>query len=244
MSVTRPKTSRRAMMWSILDFHAKNGRQNKWNTLGRPYQPGNLELFLSEKFDAERRAAFERAFNALRKAGYLQSDFGDLADPDNWVELSQKGMRAVDRRALDALDEALAALSVRLVEIRDGAWASLESEDPDSLRQAADSAFELLSQTLKVAVNDDDVKATAWFKADPSAANGVTRTHRARLMMEQRTGTADIEACETFGAVARRLAKLKHPRRELHRGDVAVVLEQAELALETVLLPPSAQGLD
>jgi hypothetical protein len=232
------------MMWAILDYHAKNGRQNKWNTLGKPYQPGSLEHFLTEKFDAERRAGFERVFDSLRKAGYLQSDLGDLADPGNWVELSKKGARAVERRALDSLDEELAALSPRLVEIRDGAWASLDSEEPDSLRQAADSGFELLSQTLKAAVTDEEVEKAPWFEPHPTAENGVTRDHRARLRMEKRTGTADVEACEALGAIARRLGKLKHPRRELLRGEIEVALEQAELVLQAVLVAPSKQGRD
>lgn len=242
MTVPNPVRSRREMMWATLDFHLKNGRQNKWNTLGRPFQPGNLELFLGEKFDAERRAAFERVFDALRKAGYLHSDLGDLADPGGWVELSKKGKRAVERRALDALDEELVALSPRLAEIRDGAWAALGSEEPDSLRQAADAGFELVSQALKAAVTDDAVKACTWYEPHPTAANGVTRDHRARLIMENRFGAADVEACEALGAIVRRLGKLKHPRSLLHRGEVEVALELAELALQSILVAPSSQG--
>src|SRR5262245_2708443 len=98
------------MIWAILDYHAKSGRQNKWNTRGRPYQPGNLEHSLGEKFDPERRAAFERVFDSLKKAGFLYSDLGDLSDPGNWVELSGKGRGAVESRLLDPLDEELARL--------------------------------------------------------------------------------------------------------------------------------------
>jgi len=242
MRSTLPTGTRRGMMWALLDFHAKNGRQNKWNTLGRPHQSGNLEYFLDETFDLEQRAAFERTFDTLRNSGFLHSDLGDLADPANWVELSSKGKRAVELRALDALDEELSALSPRLVEIRDGAWTRIDSEDPDSLRQAADSGFELLSQVLKAAVDDEEVKNAAWFEPASDSENGVTRTHRARLMMEKRVGTADLPACEALGAIARRLAGLKHLRRDLARGEVELALEQAELALQTVLVAPSKQG--
>jgi hypothetical protein len=72
----------------------------------------------------------------------------------------------------------------------------------------------------------------------------VTRAQRARLIMERRFGSADENACEALGAVARRLAKLKHPRAALERGQVELAVRQAEDALRSVLLPPFRQGVD
>lgn len=234
-------TTRRARLWALLEYFAANGRQNKWNVLGKPYQKGRLELHFGWSWDAPTRARFEQAFESLKRADLIRSDFADLTDPANWVEITERGRRALDCNVLDALDEELIAISPRLVEMRDGAWASLESEDPDSLRQAADSGFELVSQALKLGVSDDDVKRADWFKPHPEADNGVTREHRARWMMEARRREVDPGACEAVAASAKRLGKLKHGRFELHRGEVELALDLAECALKSLLVAPSEQ---
>ena len=228
--------TKRAAKLAILECLASIRRGHKVNILGRPYQKGDLELRRGIAFDAEERAFFASAFEELKRDDLVRSDYGDLADPENWVELTDVGRRALERRALDALDEVLLTIGGNLVDLREGAWSRLDSGTTDSVRQAADAMRELVDQTLRSSVTDDEVKRAEWFKADDTAENGVTRAHRARLVMEKRCGEASQGVCEQLVAAVRRLSAFKHSRKELVREDVGNAMESAELSLKAMLL--------
>jgi len=49
----------------------------------------------------------------------------DLMIPDDWLCITEKGRQAIERNALDELDEALIKIDAHLVEIRRGAWSAL-----------------------------------------------------------------------------------------------------------------------
>jgi hypothetical protein len=223
---------------AILGFLANRGRSNKWNLLGKPLQRGDLELYLRCNFDQSTRALCAKALRDLEDSGLVESDFADLANPADWVELAARGHRALDSGALDGLDKTLSALSPRLIDIRDGIDDALGGGGPDSLRQAADSTWELISQALRLAAPDDEVWAADWFVPDQTADNGITRHDRARLIMERNHGAADEDACTMLVAAVRRLGKLKHPGAGLERGQVELAVRQGEDALRAVLLSP------
>jgi Predicted pPIWI-associating nuclease len=69
---------------------------------------------------------------------------------------------------LDDLDEALMSISAHLLEVRRGAWTAIASSQPDSFRQAAHSARELIDQVLKEAAPDDLALTDAEFKRHAS----------------------------------------------------------------------------
>jgi hypothetical protein len=142
--------SHRQLQFLILEIcHTYgNGRVNKFNVLGKPYQQGDIERRLGRELSPEERAMAARAFDALVQAELLQSDYADMVQPENWVGLTPLGAKALERRTLDELDEALMRISPKLVELRDGMWAAWASTRSNALQQAAHSARELIDQTL------------------------------------------------------------------------------------------------
>src|SRR5687767_4415091 len=84
---------------------------NKFNLLGRPYQTGGLETSLGIKFDADQRGLAARAFDELKQEGLIRSTLADLADPENWCEITAAGRLALEGGTLDDLDAALSAIN-------------------------------------------------------------------------------------------------------------------------------------
>lgn len=229
----------RELKFAVLKLFKNRGSANKFNVLGRPYQPGDLELALGCRFDSAKRAAAARAFNALVGADLLRATFDSLSDPENCVEITEKGHLALELGVLDHLDEALRGISPELLEIREGAWLALASEGPDSLRQASDSARELIDQVLKRSVDDKEVRAAAWFASAGAREKVVTRRDRARVLMERRGLEFSEESCSLLVDVGDTLARLKHTRRPLYLGEVRDALTAAEIALRAILLDPA-----
>lgn len=63
-------------------------RAHKSNLLGRPLQQGELERALAGRsFTPEERTLADRAFNELKRDGYIRPTYSDVADPENWVEI-------------------------------------------------------------------------------------------------------------------------------------------------------------
>ncbi len=60
---------------------------NKFNLLGKPYQEGSLEHFLSVKFTEEERARAGIAFDELKSQEVLIPTYKDLINPEDWVKI-------------------------------------------------------------------------------------------------------------------------------------------------------------
>lgn len=234
----------RALKFAILEFLAKEKKpQNRYNMIGRPHQSGSLEYHLATEFDSRNRALAGRAFDELQRDGLLEPTYADLASPGDWLQITQSGQAALDRRALDDLDGALHVIDPHLVEIREGAWAAAWSAQPDALRQAAHSGRELIDQTLKALAPDDAVKASPDFRPDPSARNGITRRHRISYAMHNRKGVfsesdakiAD-KACDLVLAIDDKLMAFAHGRSQPLQRDIDDALQAAEIALRRVVL--------
>jgi hypothetical protein len=231
--------SQRALKFAILEFLNHYGRRNKWNTIGRSGQVGDLELRLRINFNAELRARAAHAWDALQAADYIRSDYGSLSDPADWVELTPKGSRALERHALDDLDEILHGAGARLVELRDAAWAALDQPGDGAYSQSASSMCEVVDQLLHSLAPAEAVRIAPWFKLVPESRDGVTRRQRARLVMERRHGRHDDDRCSALVAAQDELTRLKHARVAHEREDVAGALRFAEDALRQVLLWPT-----
>ncbi|MHC4093850.1 MAG: pPIWI-associating nuclease domain-containing protein [Planctomycetota bacterium] len=221
----------------------KLNKAHKHNLLGRPYQQGDLENHLGTRFEQEDRALAGRAFDNLVRDGLVEPTYSDLADPDNWVRITDAGKVALERGALDDLDGALTTVAPNLVELRAGAWEAAYSARPDALRQSAHSGRELIDQTLKSLAPDNEVRQQPWFQADKGSRSGVTRRHRITLAMQKRRGessSSDLKivekACELVLAVDDKLMAHSHTRNESSRRDVTDALKAAEIALRRVLL--------
>lgn len=64
---------------------------NRFNLLGKPYQPGSLEKFLNVKFDDDERTQAGIAFDELKNQETLVPTYKDLIHPGDWVKLGKVG---------------------------------------------------------------------------------------------------------------------------------------------------------
>jgi hypothetical protein len=236
-----------SLKFAILKCLAAVRHQQKYNLLGRSNARGNLERLLEVTFEPEQRRLADIAFQELENADLICPTYDDLISPGLWVAITNAGRSALDRRILDSLDEALSRISPALVELRAGAWAAVTSGRPDSLRQAAHSARELIDQMLKSGAPDEAVVAMQGFVADTSSRTGVTRRHRLRYLMNTYHGDVSDtqvkvveEACDLVLAVDEQLKGMAHSRSVPALADVRDSLSAAEIALRRLLLPRTA----
>jgi DNA-binding PadR family transcriptional regulator len=189
-------------------------------------------------FTPEERTAAYQALKQLESDGLVTPTHADLAAPFDWLELTEAGRRAVQRHALDELDQWLREVDPCLVEVRDGAAAAIYSGQPDTVRQAAHSGRELIRQILDRLAPDDQVKRARWFQGEK-----VTRRDRVKLILEGRAGRISestlevIEAqCDVVEASYRRLSAVAHDETgQVIRDHVVELLHASEAALKDLL---------
>jgi hypothetical protein len=215
-------------------FAGHPDHQHRGNVLGRENYPGALERQLRLTFTADERAIAHRGLQQLETDGLLRATWRDAAVPADWLEITPPGRAALQRGALDDLDQALCQLDPALLEIRHGAWAAVCSFQPDAMRQAAHSGRELIRQVL---ARYERVRCTTWFRGDQ-----ITRRNRLRFAMETRHGTASnsvlrvIEAqCAVVEASHHRLSGLAHTDLPVIAEHVTELLRAAEAALKDLL---------
>jgi Predicted pPIWI-associating nuclease len=227
----------------ILRQYAKIRCQSKYNFLGKLNAPGDLEQILDKLLSQDERNTYRKGFEELVQGDFLRSTMADLGNPDAWFEITDKGRAAVDRDALDELDEVLLRIDRHLVQIRRGAWSALMSEHSDSLRQAAHSGRELIEQTIKTGAPDAEVRARQDYVPDKTSRDGVTRKMRIRHLMEKHRGhisASDLDVVEKAIALVLSiddsLTAASHARSEPVARHVEDALTTAEAALRRVLL--------
>jgi hypothetical protein len=159
------------------------------------------------------------------------------------VIITDQGIEALQRKALDALDSALDAISPHLVELRGGAWAALASAAPDAPRQAAHSGREMVNQVLTLAAPDDAVRAQSWWVPDKTSHSGITRRHRLRYMLSKyRNSESESELLLADRGLALlitandNLSAMAHARATVSSSQVKDALLASELALRRVLV--------
>lgn len=216
------------MRTAILRIYARDGKSHKINVLGRPYQAGALEAALGVKFDTEQRASAARAFSELLSSSLLQPTYDDIADPENWLVITEKGKNALSTGTFDRLDGALNELSPSFVTMRRGAWATSLSVGVDAPRQAAHSGRELLAQVLR------------HLAPDVSYGERLTRKERVRMAIKQRpsgTSGTDVEVIEHAASLVdslyNKLSGIAHGPGG--RAEVNVLLRMVDLILELLL---------
>jgi len=233
----------RSLKFTILEALSSGQREHKFNLIGKAYYPGGIESRLKIQFDPEHRHMAVVAFDELQAGGFIRPTYSDLVDPEAWVEITDSGQRALQRRALDALDVALSRIASNLVELREGAWAAVTAPRPDSQRQSAHSARELIDQVLKIGASDGVVRSMPGFVPDASNHSGITRRHRLKyLMIANRGAVSDSDlkvteqACDLVLATDEKLKALAHSRASVSVDDARDALVVAEMALRKVLV--------
>src|SRR5437870_9240006 len=158
-----------SLKFAILKCLSTVRHQHKYNLLGKSNAPGDLERLLAVTFDPAERRMADIAFQELEAAELICPTYDDLVSPGLWAAITDAGRVALERRALDPLDQALIRISPALVELRAGAWAAVTSGRPDSLRQASHSARELIDQMLKTGAPDAAILSMPGFVPDTSS---------------------------------------------------------------------------
>lgn len=216
------------MRTTILRIYARDGKSHKVNVLGRPFQPGALEVALGVKFDPEQRGSAAVAFSELLSNGLLQPTYDDIADPENWLVITEKGKIALSAGTFDRLDGALNELSPSFVTMRRGAWTTSLSVGMDAPRQAAHSGRELLAQVLR------------HLAPDVSNEERLTRKERVRIAIKQRPSgmsETDVEVIERAASLVdslyNKLSGIAHGPGG--RSEVNVLLRMIDLILELLL---------
>lgn len=231
-------------LWLLREVAATSQPVHKFNLIGRSGMGGPLEWQFGRAITPEERVLAVRAFDELRAADLIRPTYADLSEPENWVTITDRGKQALDKGAIDELDEILMSISPHLLELRRGAWSALASSQPDSFRQAAHSARELIDQVLKEGAPDVTVMADPEFVGHNRKAE-VTRKDRLKFLMrsfrgdvsESDLGIAD-KTIELVLEIDRKLIALAHARSSPQRGDVEDCIRLAESALRRVLVKP------
>jgi DNA-binding PadR family transcriptional regulator len=240
-----PGHSLREMKMAVLEVLARaDGHKNRVNLIGRPFSRGELEYHLNDAFAPDDRAVAERAIEQLKGAGLVRTTYADLLNPQDSLEITEAGRAALERRACDELDVALAKIAPHLADIRAGAWAAIQSGLPDSIRQAAHSGRELIDQVLKEGAPDASVRAHASFSSRKSSTDPVTRRDRLRfLMLHFRSVDSETElevaekAYAYVLAVDDQLTSAAHARGEPDAQSVKESLDAAESVLRRLVVP-------
>jgi hypothetical protein len=107
---------------AILQQLSTQSSANKFNLIGRgeSRNRGGIEYQLGVDLSADERALAARSFEELQRDGYIQATYTDLADPENWVTITDLGREFLNRDLKDAIDIKLASISPHLVELREG----------------------------------------------------------------------------------------------------------------------------
>ncbi|WP_421761661.1 hypothetical protein [Devosia sp.] len=221
----------------ILEIFARSSKAHKINVLGRPHQSGPLEAQLGMQFTNDERAEVAQLLEQLISDGLLRPTYSDIADPENWLEITQTGRVALATGAVDELEAALLPLGQHLVDMRRGAKAAMSGRQPDSQRQAAFSARELLVQVLHALAPDEDVKSQAGF-----GNSTVSRKARVRFILKNQTireySDSTAEMVESLAGwvetVYGKLSAEGHGRVSARQAKHLV--QSVDLILETLLL--------
>jgi len=200
---------------------------HKFNLIGREGMPGLVEGYMRSLTPDERTLAV-RAFDQLEADDLIRPTYADLTEPENWVKITDKGRQALESGLLDQLDHALCSISPHLLELRRGAWSALASSQPDSFRQAAHSAREMIDQTLR-----------------EGAPGNATRKDRLKFLMKRFRGDvseSDLSIADStidlVLAIDNKLIAMSHARSSSDPSEVQRCVRAAEDALRYVLVAP------
>ena len=72
---------------------APNFGLHKFNLLGKPHAPGELERTLQVTFDDEQRALAAKAYDEVLAADLIRVTYADLVQPQNWCKITARRSR-------------------------------------------------------------------------------------------------------------------------------------------------------
>jgi DNA-binding PadR family transcriptional regulator len=220
-----PMISKMDLRKAFLEILSRESHAHKFALIGRgEYQRGALETHLSASFSVDDRALADQVLSELRRDGYVQPTYRDMAEPENWIVITDSGRIFLQRDLADRIDLHLREISPHLVELRHGMLDAVERTSPDAPRQAAHSARELLDQLLKEG-------------APPECQ---TRRERFRFLMSKdgesrKVSSSDLAVIEAHWKVVEaehaKILAAAHSRHQVHQNDVRASVLAAERIL-------------
>lgn len=156
-------------------------KAHKMNLIGREFQRGELEVILHITFSPEDRTLAAKAFDELKRDGYIQPTYDDLVDPENWVVITDSGLEFLRRELKDNINLELEKIGLHLVDLRRGMWDAIARTSPDAPRQAAHSARELIDQVLKEGVSIPGATRKERFLHLMNAGDRIKNTSKSDL---------------------------------------------------------------
>lgn len=205
----------------VLGTHGTSAVQLR---LGRPPEEDELTLL-------------GLALDALRRDRLIRDD---VRNPNQlgMLAITQLGRTALKRRALDDLDEILMSLRTEFVTMRDEAWLGVLSGEWERMRQGILSMRQLCDEFLHLGAPDGEVQIQPWFVPDSSRGNGITRAHRARLILGNHRPSleeSELRRVSTFVARAAGALNVLHVRSPRPRAEMEGLIVAAETALASLV---------
>lgn len=233
------------MMMALLGIYSRASRSSHiGNVIGAGHSVSELERALGEiEFSIEERAQAWQAAKELLDLSMVIPTYTDLSNPAEWRVITNAGRDALLRGALDDLDRVLINLSPEFVLMRRGAWRAATSSAADSLRQAAHSARELVSQVLHAVSPDEEIRGRSWFNPNPKKLHEITRKNRFKNAIEKRGrgwSESDLAVAEKMGdlleAQHAKLSANAHLHGPLDRQTVVDALTTVDMVLRILLV--------
>ncbi|MCY1559087.1 putative pPIWI-associating nuclease [compost metagenome] len=127
--------------------------------------------------------------------------------------------------------------------MRRGAWRAATSSAADTLRQAAHSGRELVSQVLHVVSPDDEVRGRSWFNPNPKKPHEITRKNRFKNAIGKRGrgwSESDLTVAEKMGDLLEaqhvKLSANAHLHGPVERQTVVDALTTVDMVLRILLV--------
>lgn len=214
------------------------------NVLGAEHRSSDLERTLGgATLTLEERAQAMRCARELQDLGLIVPTYSDLSSPEEWRVITEAGRKALAQGALDDLDRALADLSPDFIDMRRGAWRASQSLAPDTLRQAAHSGRELVSQVLHKVSPDGAVRSQSWFTPNSGKPHEVPRKARYKHAILQRSrgwSESDLDVALKAGdlleAQHKKLSANAHAHGPVDRQAVHDALSTMDMVLRVLLV--------
>lgn len=216
------KVDKYKLSLEILEYFSKQPRDRyvlRANVIGLDYQEGNFGGYFNRTLSNEERSMLDLTLRELQGKRLIQPVYKDIMSRGEDLQITDQGLRALEKRVLDELDELLLSLNSDsdLIKMRYGAYDAVLDRQTDWQRQASASLVELIDHTLRSAAPNDKVTSQTWYVPDKTSKSGLTRKHRVRYFLEQKNGDRSEsseqvvnKAWEFIEAARSKLENIKH----------------------------------
>lgn len=185
------KVDKYKLSLEILEYFSKQPRDRyvlRANVIGLDYQEGNFGGHFNRTLSNEERSMLDLTLRELQQKRLVQPVYKDIISRGEDLQITDQGLRALEKKVLDELDELLLSLNSDsdLIKMRYGAYDAVLDRQTDWQRQSAASLVELIDHTLRTIAPNDLVTAQSWYTADKTSKTGITRKHRVKYFLEQK----------------------------------------------------------